>query len=58
VGIAERTERLLVAGFGAVLEVSGVPNALEAGLWVLAVLAVVTIGQRFHTVWQQTRADA
>jgi CDP-diacylglycerol--glycerol-3-phosphate 3-phosphatidyltransferase len=58
VGIAERTERLLVAGFGALLEVAGVPHALEAGLWVLAVLAVVTIGQRFHTVWQQTRADA
>jgi CDP-diacylglycerol--glycerol-3-phosphate 3-phosphatidyltransferase len=58
VGFAERTERLLIAGFGAVLEVSGVRHALEAGLWVLAVLAVVTIGQRFRAVWQQTRAVA
>jgi CDP-diacylglycerol--glycerol-3-phosphate 3-phosphatidyltransferase len=54
VGIAERSERLIVAGIGAVLEVAGVPYALEAGLWLLAVLAIYTVGQRFRAVWVQS----
>jgi CDP-diacylglycerol--glycerol-3-phosphate 3-phosphatidyltransferase len=59
VGIAERTERLVVAGLGALLqEVFGVPHALEVGLWLLALLAVVTVGQRLHVVWRQTREPA
>ncbi|HEY0486233.1 MAG TPA: CDP-alcohol phosphatidyltransferase family protein [Mycobacteriales bacterium] len=53
VGIAERTERLLVVGAGALLSVVGVPYALDVSLWVLAVLCAVTIGQRFHAVRRQ-----
>ena len=53
VGIAERTERLLVAGAGAILSLFGVPYALEAGLWVLVVLCIITVGQRLHAVRRQ-----
>lgn len=55
VGIAERSERLIIAGLGAFGEVIGVPYALEVALGVLAVLALITIGQRMYTVWRQTR---
>src|SRR5215207_5963073 len=58
VGIAERSERLIIAGFGALLEVFGVPHGLEVVLWLLTVLAVITIGQRMYTVWKQTREPA
>jgi CDP-diacylglycerol--glycerol-3-phosphate 3-phosphatidyltransferase len=58
VGIAERSERLIIAGFGALLEVFGVPHGLEVVLWLLTVLAVITIGQRMHVVWKQTREPA
>lgn len=54
VGIAERAERLLIVGLGALATVLGVAWALPAALWVLAVLAVVTVGQR---VWHVRRAD-
>jgi CDP-diacylglycerol--glycerol-3-phosphate 3-phosphatidyltransferase len=53
VGIAERTERLLVIGAGALLTVFGVPHALDVALWVLAVLCVVTVGQRLYAVRRQ-----
>ncbi len=58
VGIAERSERLIIAGFGALLEVAGVPYGLAVVLWLLTVLAVITVGQRMHTVWKQTREHA
>jgi CDP-diacylglycerol---glycerol-3-phosphate 3-phosphatidyltransferase len=58
VGIAERSERLIIAGIGALLEVFGVPHGLEVVLWLLTVLAVITIGQRMHVVWKQTREPA
>jgi CDP-diacylglycerol--glycerol-3-phosphate 3-phosphatidyltransferase len=53
VGIAERTERLLVAGAGAVLSVFGVPYAFDVSLWVLVGLCIVTIGQRLYAVRRQ-----
>lgn len=46
VGIAERAERLLLIGIGALLTGLGVGWALPAALWLLAVLSVVTVGQR------------
>jgi CDP-diacylglycerol--glycerol-3-phosphate 3-phosphatidyltransferase len=55
VGIAERTTRLLVAGTGTFLDSLGVPYALDLALWTLAGLCVITVGQRLHTVRQQTR---
>jgi CDP-diacylglycerol--glycerol-3-phosphate 3-phosphatidyltransferase len=53
VGIAERTERLLVIGFGALLSVLGVPYAFDVALWVLAALCAVTVGQRLYEVRRQ-----
>ncbi len=58
VGIAERSERLIIGGFGAILEVVGVPHGLEVVLWILTALAAYTVYQRFHIVWQQTREPA
>jgi CDP-diacylglycerol--glycerol-3-phosphate 3-phosphatidyltransferase len=53
VGIAERTERLIVVGAGAILSMLGVPYALEVSLWVLVALCVITIGQRLYAVRRQ-----
>jgi len=46
VGIAERTERLLIALVAAGLSGLGVPYVLPAGLWLLAAASTVTFGQR------------
>lgn len=46
VGIAERAERLVIVGFGALLTGLGLAWALPVALWVLAVLSLITIGQR------------
>jgi len=49
-GIAERTERLIIALTAIGLEGLGIPYALAIGVWVLFVLAVVTIVQRILIV--------
>ncbi|MQA85405.1 MAG: CDP-alcohol phosphatidyltransferase family protein [Streptosporangiales bacterium] len=53
VGIAERTERLLLILVATGLHGLGVPYALPVGLWLLAVGATVTVAQRFVVVWRQ-----
>jgi CDP-diacylglycerol---glycerol-3-phosphate 3-phosphatidyltransferase len=58
VGIAERTERLLVAGAGVILYGLGVPYALPVALWVLLVLTWITVGQRIWHVRGQLRAPS
>ncbi len=50
VGIAERTERLLIALVAAGLSGLGVPFVLAIGLWALAVLSTITFGQRVLAV--------
>src|SRR6201995_2385581 len=50
VGIAERPERMLLTFVVTGLWGLGVPYILPAGLWVLAVATVVTLGQRIHAV--------
>src|SRR5215469_1441990 len=50
VGIAERTERLLITLVAAGLTGLGVPYVLAIGFWVLAVLSLVTFGQRVNAV--------
>jgi CDP-diacylglycerol--glycerol-3-phosphate 3-phosphatidyltransferase len=50
VGIAERTERLLIGLTAAGLSGLGVPYVLAIGLWALAVLSTVTFGQRVLAV--------
>ena len=50
VGLAERTERLLIALVAAGLSGLGVPYVLSAGLWVLAAASAFTFGQRVFAV--------
>ena len=49
-GIAERTERLIIALTAIGFEGLGIPYALALGVWALFVLAVVTIVQRILIV--------
>jgi CDP-diacylglycerol---glycerol-3-phosphate 3-phosphatidyltransferase len=55
VGIAERTERLLIALVSAGLAGLGVPYVLAVGLWALAALSAVTFGQRVIAVHAAAR---
>ncbi len=55
VGIAERAERLIIVGLGALAYGLGFHAVLDVALWVLAVLSVITIGQRIVHVWRQAR---
>jgi CDP-diacylglycerol--glycerol-3-phosphate 3-phosphatidyltransferase len=59
VGIAERTERLIIVLVGAGLTgwPFGVPYALAIALWVLVAASAVTVAQRLATVWQQSRTQ-
>jgi CDP-diacylglycerol--glycerol-3-phosphate 3-phosphatidyltransferase len=49
-GIAERTERLILALTAIGFEGLGVPYALTIGIWLLLILAIVTIVQRILIV--------
>jgi CDP-diacylglycerol--glycerol-3-phosphate 3-phosphatidyltransferase len=51
VGIAERTERLIILLTAIGFHGLGVPYALAIGLWLLAILGVVTVIQRVRTVY-------
>ncbi len=50
VGIAERTERLVIGLVAIGLSGLGVPYVLSIGLWILAVLSAITFGQRVYAV--------
>jgi CDP-diacylglycerol--glycerol-3-phosphate 3-phosphatidyltransferase len=50
VGIAERSERLVIGLVATGLSGLGVPYVLPAGLWLLAVASAVTFGQRVLVV--------
>jgi CDP-diacylglycerol--glycerol-3-phosphate 3-phosphatidyltransferase len=52
VGVVERAERLIITLVGTGLHGFGVPYAVHVALWLLAVLSVVTVLQRFVAVWQ------
>jgi CDP-diacylglycerol--glycerol-3-phosphate 3-phosphatidyltransferase len=58
VGIAERMERLILVGIGALLTGFGVSWGLGAVMWLLVVLTVVTAVQRIIHVRRQDRAAA
>jgi CDP-diacylglycerol--glycerol-3-phosphate 3-phosphatidyltransferase len=51
VGIAERTERLIILLTAIGFHGLGIPYALAIGLWLLASLGVVTVIQRMRTVY-------
>ncbi|WP_433392631.1 phosphatidylinositol phosphate synthase [Micromonospora sp. KLBMP9576] len=55
VGIAERTERLLIVGVGGMLTGFGVDPALEIALWLLAAVSIFTVGQRMAHVYRQAQ---
>jgi CDP-diacylglycerol--glycerol-3-phosphate 3-phosphatidyltransferase len=50
VGIAERTERIILALTGIGLEGLGVPYALTISMWILVVLGAITVVQRVVVV--------
>lgn len=58
VGIAERTERLLIILIPTFLSGLGVPYIQAIALWALAVLTLVTIYQRMHHVYVQAHAGS
>lgn len=56
VGIAERPERLIIVGLGTLLTALGGSWGLPVAFWLLAVLSVITVGQRIRHVYLQTRS--
>lgn len=50
VGIAERTERLIIALVGIGLAGVGVSFALAISMWALLILSWITVAQRMHHV--------
>lgn len=58
VGIAERAERLIVVGLAGLLTGFGIGWAMPVLLSILAVLAVITVVQRFVVVHRQLARDA
>src|SRR5258708_3846829 len=58
VGIAERTERLLIGLVATGLSGLGVPYVLSIGLWIVAVLSAITFGQRVYAVRKATTPRA
>ncbi len=58
VGIAERMERLILVGVGALLTGFGLSWGLGAVLWLLAVLTIATAVQRMFHVRRQEGAGA
>jgi len=58
VGIAERAERLILAGAAALLYGLGVPYVLPVALWILLALTWFTVGQRMVHVRRQLRPAA
>jgi CDP-diacylglycerol--glycerol-3-phosphate 3-phosphatidyltransferase len=58
VGIAERTERLIIVlvGTGLTGPPCHVPYAQAIALWVLVAASTITVVQRLATVWQQAKA--
>jgi CDP-diacylglycerol--glycerol-3-phosphate 3-phosphatidyltransferase len=55
VGIAERTERLTIVLIGIGLAGLGVPHILAISQWLLAVLGIITVGQRIVVVRRATK---
>jgi CDP-diacylglycerol--glycerol-3-phosphate 3-phosphatidyltransferase len=49
-GIAERTERLIISLAAIGFDGLGVPYVLAVGIWLLAIIGVLTIAQRMLIV--------
>jgi CDP-diacylglycerol--glycerol-3-phosphate 3-phosphatidyltransferase len=57
-GLVERAERMILALVGAGLTGLGVPYALDVALWILALLALVTVAQRIVAVHRSAKEQA
>ncbi len=57
VGIAERTERLLLVIFAIGFEGLGIPFALSIGVWALVILSAITVLQRVVVVSKGLRQN-
>jgi len=57
VGIAERAERLILAGIGILLTGFGVPYVLPVVLWIVGIAGVITVIQRMVEVRRQLRGS-
>jgi len=57
VGVAERTERLLLVIFAIGFEGLGIPFALSIGVWALVVLSAITVLQRVIVVRKGLRQN-
>jgi CDP-diacylglycerol---glycerol-3-phosphate 3-phosphatidyltransferase len=55
VGLAERAERLILVGVGALFYDLGVSWALVTAMWILAAISLFTVGQRMVYVHRQAR---
>lgn len=58
VGIAERTERIVIALTVIGFEGLGVPYALTAGMWLLFIVGLITVLQRVRVVHQGLKTNA
>ncbi len=54
-GIAERTERLILALTAIGFDGLGIPYVLAGGMWILAILGFVTVMQRILIVWRASQ---
>jgi CDP-diacylglycerol--glycerol-3-phosphate 3-phosphatidyltransferase len=54
-GFAERTERLVLLGIAGALHLIGIDWAIDAGVWILLALSIITVYQRMAIVWRATR---
>lgn len=52
VGIAERTERLIIILVAAGLHGLGIPFVISIGFWLLSILGVITVFQRIFVVYK------
>ena len=57
VGLAERAERLILAGIAILLTGLGVPYVLPIALWVIGIAGVITVVQRMVVVRRQLRGS-
>jgi CDP-diacylglycerol--glycerol-3-phosphate 3-phosphatidyltransferase len=58
-GLVERAERFIIALIGTGLQGLHVPYTVSITLWLLVALALITVAQRLHSVYQSARdADA
>jgi CDP-diacylglycerol--glycerol-3-phosphate 3-phosphatidyltransferase len=55
VGIAERTERIIIALTAIGLSGLGIPYVLAVGMWVLLIVGVITVCQRIFVVYKGLR---